>query len=440
MMSVVARSGLIASLLGSGMAVTNVVRAQQAQSEVIVAPVIEREVKSFHRAVGTVMPRRTSIVGSAVDGRVLEFPIEAGDRVEQGQVLAQLRTTTLEIELAAARAELTLRKHELDELKNGSRDEDKREALAKELAAKIVSDNAARKLKRALTLLERGVINQEEVDDLQESADAAEQLRRAAEAARQRVETGPRAETILQATARWALQQEQVALIEERKERFTIRAPFDGYVAVERTQVGEWLQSGDPVAEIIQLDTVKVLANVPAAHVNQLVLGERVDVEISDLPGTVSTGVIERIIPSADVQTRTFPVSILIENRIENESPQLKAGMLTRVVLPTGDRQLTLVPKDALVLEGRKASVWIVQPDAENRDTGTVRKLSVDPGESHGAFTAVTALLSEGDLLVIRGNERLKPSRDADAPPQAVSILERRTIDEDFVLALPTNP
>ena len=441
MPSLVARRGLFVSLLCSVTATSpSVGLAQQASTDVIVSPVIQKEVQTAHRAVGTVTPRRMSLVGSAVDGRVLEYPLQAGDRVEKGQILAQLRTTTLEIELAAARAELTLREQELKELKNGSRDEDVQETVAKELAAKIVADNAARKLTRALTLLERGAINQDEVDGLRESADAAEQLRRAAEAVRQRVENGPRSETILQAEARLALQAEQVELIQERIKRFTIQAPFDGYVAAERTQVGEWLQSGDPVAEIIELDSVDVLANVPAAYVNQLVLGETVEVEISDLPGTVVKGDVERIIPSAGVQSRTFPVSIRVENRIEDDSPWLKAGMLAQVLLSTGDRRLTLVPKDALVLEGKTASVWVVEPHTENPGSGSVRKVEVRAATSHGSFTAVTAPLSEGDLLVIRGNERLKPNKSPDAPPQTVSILERRPIEEDFVLAPAPNP
>jgi hypothetical protein len=118
----------------------------------------------------------------------------------------------------------------------------------------------------------------------------------------------------------------------------------------------------------------------------------------------------------------------------------MMAGMLIRLDLPTGERDLTLVPKDALVLEGRKASVWVVRPHPEDPDVYTVQKLAVKSGASHGPFTEVDAPLADGDLLVIRGNERLKPSKDPSQPLQKVSILERRNIDYEFDLSPPKSP
>ncbi len=95
------------------------------------------------------MPARKSIVGSAVDGRVQEYLVEVGDAVTAGQTLARLRTETLEIELAAANAELRLREEELTELRNGSRSEDVDEARAKMLGAKAVMDNSVARLRAA---------------------------------------------------------------------------------------------------------------------------------------------------------------------------------------------------------------------------------------------------------------------------------------------------
>jgi hypothetical protein len=63
---------------------------------VVVAPVIEREVASFRSFVGNVNPNRQSMIGSAVDGRVVEYLIRAGQQVEEGQPLAKLRTGTID--------------------------------------------------------------------------------------------------------------------------------------------------------------------------------------------------------------------------------------------------------------------------------------------------------------------------------------------------------
>lgn len=429
--SVRRQSLLLTAACGLFAVLTSVARAQEKPTDVIVAPVIERQLRTTHRVVGTVMPARTSIVGSAVDGRVLEYLVQAGDRVQQGQVMARLRTATLEIELAAAHAELVLREEELAELKNGSRPEDVEEAQAKSLGAKIVAENATRKLKRAQTLLEKRAVNQDEVDDLRERAEAAEQIQRAAAAALKRVEVGPRPEAIAQAEARRQLQIEQVRLIEDRLARYVITAPFDGFVAAERTQIGEWVQQGDPVAEVIQLDVVDIRANVPAEHAVGLTLASTVDVKFPELSDSAMTGVVDRIIPSADVRTRTFPVSIRVQNRLKAGRPLLMAGMLARIELPTGELTVTLVPKDALVLERSEASVWVVDSHPGDASRYTVRQVAVKMGVSDGPLIQVDAPLSDGDLLVIRGNERLKPPKDPRQPPQAVTILQRRVIDED---------
>jgi multidrug efflux pump subunit AcrA (membrane-fusion protein) len=65
--------------------------------------VVERDVHAPQTFVGTVMPKRVSSVGSAVDGRVTDFAVNEGDRVEKGQVLCQLLTGQLDIQLAGAK-------------------------------------------------------------------------------------------------------------------------------------------------------------------------------------------------------------------------------------------------------------------------------------------------------------------------------------------------
>ena len=101
-----------------------------------VAPVQQQAVAAGQEFVGTVFPTRTAVIGSAVDGRVIEFPINEGDRVEAGQTLAQLLTETISLELQAAEAELQLRQEEWNELNNGSRSEEIEQSRARVEAAR----------------------------------------------------------------------------------------------------------------------------------------------------------------------------------------------------------------------------------------------------------------------------------------------------------------
>ena len=135
---------------------TGVASAQFGPAKVSVTEVIERsDIASGRAFVGTVEARRHSMVGSAVSGRVVEFLVNDGDRVEKGQPLAKLLTRNLQIQIAAATAESELRKQELLELKNGSREEEIRQAEARMKAAEATARYAKTKLARTKGLVER---------------------------------------------------------------------------------------------------------------------------------------------------------------------------------------------------------------------------------------------------------------------------------------------
>jgi len=117
-------------------------------SPVEVATVQQREVVARRDFVANVQPNRRSTIGGAVDGRVDEFLVKAGQRVTAGQPLAKLRTRTISIEIAAAEAELDLREAELAQQKNGSRPEEIDLARAASKSAEATSQYAQAKLKR----------------------------------------------------------------------------------------------------------------------------------------------------------------------------------------------------------------------------------------------------------------------------------------------------
>jgi HlyD family secretion protein len=396
----------------------------QAPKSVVVATVIEDEVRSGQRVVGTVSPLRTSTIGSAVEGRVREFLVDAGNAVEKGQTLAQLRTETLQIERAAAEAELELALSRLAELENGSLPEEIAEADANMRSAQAASRNADRNLRRMESLAQRSAASDLELDDARQQANAAKFALKATEALLQRIKDGPRRELIAQAKAQVELQRQQLNLISDRIEKSTIRAPFSGFVSAEFTEVGAWITRGDPIAEVIQMDEIEVLAPVTADAVVGLRIGDEIRVEFPELPNELLTGKIDRIVPVATSRARTFPVFIRLGNRMDSGTPIIKAGMLARVQVPVGQRQLSyLVPKDALVLNGNDRAVFVIrQPvggqSSNDARTGTVEKVDVELGVAVGNRIQVTGNLKAGDQVVIRGNERLIPNSQVRIVPE----------------------
>ncbi|MBT6155224.1 MAG: efflux RND transporter periplasmic adaptor subunit [Planctomycetaceae bacterium] len=384
--------------------------AQKRETRVAVSTVVEREVTTGQRAVGTLNPIRVSVIGSAVDGRVIEFLVNRGQFIKQGAPLAKLRTDTLKIELAAATAELDLRKQELQELKEGSLPEEKLQAESRMKAAAASSVFQKSKYERTLALHKRGqAATKADLDQALALSIQAEQALVEATATYDLVKAGPRIEKIKQAEARVNLQNEKNRLIEERIARHTIVAPFDGFVTAEHTEVGAWVSRADLVAEVVRLDEVEVEVNVVGELAVRLKRGLNVRLDVPSFPDELFTGVITQIVPRADIRSRTFPVIIRVKNRIEDEIPRLKAGMLARVELPTGTRRkMPLVPKDALVLGGPKPVVFVVDVDSKSKSKGVVREVSVGLGVADGGLIQVNGPLKRGQYVVVRGNERLR--------------------------------
>ena len=393
----------------------------QEPKPVFVAQVTQAEINSGQRVIGTVNPLRTSTIGSALAGRVEKFLVNQGDAVKQNSPLAQLRTQTLEIELAAAEAELELAKQSLAELENGALPEEIAEAEANAQRAKAVFEYAQDNLKRIQSLMTRSAASRAELDIAREASDAGRFTLKASEANLKRIKDGTRIESIAQAKAQVDLQQQRVNLIKDRIKKSTIIAPFDGFIASEHTEVGAWISQGDPVAQVIQLDEVEVVASVTAEGIANLRIGDSVRVEFPELPDELLTGTIERIVPMAVSRSRTFPVHIKLQNRFRDGIPTLMAGMLARVDLPFGSREtLPLVPKDALVLNGNDRSVFVIDT---NDKTAIARKVQVELGVAVKDRIQVRGDLKAGQLVVVAGNERLVPN-------SKVKVAKEKTPDK----------
>jgi multidrug efflux pump subunit AcrA (membrane-fusion protein) len=102
-----------------------------------------------------------------------------------------------------------------------------------------------------------------------------------------------------------------------------------------------------------------------------------------------------------------------LENQIVEDQPVLRGGMLARAWLPVGARgEVTVVPKDALVLGTGTPVVYVVDSSpsgGKTGPTGTVRPVPVTLGATVAQSVEVTGGVEPGQLVVTRGNERLRP-------------------------------
>ena len=394
-----------------------VVHAQgRGPQPVVIAEVYDDFVFPTQEFVGTVMPERTAVIGSAVDGRVNEYLISEGVRVEASDPLAKLLDETIRLEVVSAEAELELRQRELDELEAGSRPEEKEQAAAQLQVAEARKHLATQRLERIKKLNEARATSQDDLDEayaqvIELTATIAER-----KAAKKLIDDGPRIEKIQQAQARRDMQAAVVQKLKDQHKKHTIITRFAGYIVTEFTEQGAWVNRGDPIAEVAALDNVDIEVHVLESYIPHIQRGMTVEVQIPSLLGVLNPegkpivqGQVISIIPKADDRSRTFPVKVRVANKIADGFPTIQAGMLARVTLPIGPRtQNRLVPKDALVLGGASPTVWVVD-FGKDRSSGTVRPVPVRPGISSGSKSAIGSELPPGTMVVAEGNERLQP-------------------------------
>lgn len=385
---------------------------------VSVAEVVEEHVTAQYQLVGTATAIRRSTIGSPVEGRVIEVGVEVGELVraagsDTGDLappgpLVRLSRRLIDLDVAAARAELRRLEQRLAQLRAGSRPEEIARAEALLEAARASHRLAQARWTRARQLSELDSVSEEELETAQAVAMESLHQLAAAEANHALIVAGPRAEEVAQAEAEVEKQRQEVARLEVERERHTLFAPFDGFVAQKLVEVGEWLSVGDPVVELVDLDPIGVVVHVPETIVNQLTLGDEVPVDFAALQdgGGRLVGVIRDIAPSADTQARTFAVRIWVNNPQRDEHYLLRDGMQAKATIFGPSQKKLLVPKDAIVLGGTEPFVMTVRSGKGGKRTAA--RIAVELGATHGERIEVTGDLRPGQWVIVRGNERLR--------------------------------
>jgi len=316
------------------------------KSPVLVSTVIEQEINQSVSFIGSVEPRMKSLLAGEVRGLVEQLSVREGDAVKKGQVLARINVTSLKIQRKAAKAAF--------------------------MEVKANHDQVKRDIARSSQLFKEELIPLKQFE-MEMSRDKA------------------LSERVLQLKA-------EIERLEDLISRSRILAPFDGVITKEHTEVGQWLQEGSPVVEMIDLKHLRIRVDVPERYIWKLKIGGIVPVHFDAMPSFRISGKISSIIPAADNAARTFPVDVAVENR----DLTIKSGMTAQVSFSVGDPYTArLIPKDALVIRGDRNFVYIVDGD-------TVRAEDVKLGNSVKGMVEIKGNIKTGERVVVRGNERLR--------------------------------
>ncbi|MGI9223945.1 MAG: efflux RND transporter periplasmic adaptor subunit [Woeseiaceae bacterium] len=335
-----------------------------AQVPVRVESVSNRPIVSQINVTGTVTSPRTAVLSTAVAGLVAELAIEEGHRVKTGDALLKLDAELAQLALERALAEVQQRETALED--------------------------ARRRFTEAEKVGTQRAIARTQVESL-----------------RAEVTSDEAALVASQAAAR-----EQRAIVE----RHTLKAPFAGVISERFAELGEWVNPGDGLLELVATDNLRFDFRVGQDNFAALTPQTPVDITLDSVPDRSFPGRVDTIVPVKNPSARTFLVRVLAESTEADNPIRITPGMSARgkLNIDTG-RSGIAVSRDAILHfpDGRE-TVWVVDTGG---DLAVVREQVVRTGFQFDGVVEVTSGLSANDLVVVRGNETLQEG-------QTVSILD----------------
>jgi HlyD family secretion protein len=337
-----------------------------------IATVTRATIQSEITVVGNLIGALTVSVSPRAAGRLEAVNVRLGDRVTRGQRIAKIEDFDIQEQVKQAEAaqqvsEATIRQRDAD--------------------LQLAKTNA----ERSRNLFERQLLPKQTLDDNEsryQSAMAALDLARAQSA-------------------------QSKARIDELRINLgntIIQSPVNGFVARRAVDPGAFVSQQIPVVDVVDISTVRLVANVVEKDLSELRSGNSTRVEVDAFPGEVFMGRIARVSPVLDPATRTAQIEI----EIPNGDARLKPGMYARVsVVTSTKKQALVVPANSVVDLGGRRGVFTplnesavfrsLELGSEQQDVVEVRG-GINEGDT--VITTGASALRDGDRIVLPGGAR----------------------------------
>jgi len=325
--------------------------------------------------------QETSIFPRA-SGYLRKLHVDIGDRVKEGQLLAEIDAPDIDAELAQAKASLAQAQANLTKANNDF-----------ELSQTT--------LKRYQGFAQSGGVTQQQLDEKQAAFTEAQSAQAGGEANVKAADATVQRLTALQGFTK-------------------VYAPFAGTITARNYDLGALMTAsstaGRELFRIADTDTLRVFVNVPQAYVTSVRNGQSAFLSVRNYPGKEFTGTITRSTGALDPNTRTLRYEI----DFANKDGTLFAGMYAQARLEVTDAQPpVVVPTSSLVFDASGTKVWVVeQGKVFPKDVNVGRDLGTDIEVSSGLKGDESVVTNPGDRLAT-GAEVAVAGTPAEAAPHA---------------------
>ena len=291
---------------------------------------------------GTVEATEVTLSAQA-QGELVSIGAREGDRVEKGDVLAQIERDDMELQLEQAEQRLEAANAELDLLLAGARSEDLTQAEAQLEQAEQALELARKSYERTQRLSETGSATQSDLDRAETEFKQAQARVSSARAQGEKLQNMARPEEVRASRARIAEARAGVERVRRRLSDTVVEAPRAGTITTRAREAGEYVGPGTPLFTLADLSTVYLTIYVPEPSLGRIALGRRAEVFVDGMPERTFEGRVTRIAEEAEftpknVQTQDARAQLVfaVEITIDNSEGIFKIGMPADARIATG--------------------------------------------------------------------------------------------------------
>ncbi|HNX26389.1 MAG TPA: efflux RND transporter periplasmic adaptor subunit [Phycisphaerae bacterium] len=186
-------------------------------------------------------------------------------------------------------------------------------------------------------------------------------------------------------------------------ERTVVVAPITGRVNSLPVEAGEYVQPGNLVAEFVDMDTAKIVVEVPERDISYMKLGQKQNITVGTFSPTTLQGKISYISDLADEKTHTTRVEIVVDNK----NRALRSGQFVKVELLRRELESPIMaPLGVIIPMEQGHAVYVVENDTAQR-----RDVELDYSLLRGQFIRISKGLKKGDRLIVAGQRLVGPGQ-----------------------------
>ncbi|MCX5495855.1 efflux RND transporter periplasmic adaptor subunit [Kaistia dalseonensis] len=299
---------------------------------------------------GHVEAQNEAAMSFRIGGRMIERPVNVGDTVKAGQILAKLDPV-----------------NELNALRSAQA------ALAAAQGQLVQASNA---FDRQQHLLGNGFTTRANFDQAQQARQSAQSQLDDAEA--------------------------QLEIAHDRVSFTELKADVDGTITARGAEPGEVVQPGQMIVQLARQGGRDAVFDVPAQVLRMAPTDPEITIRLTDDPNVSATGRVREVAPQANAQTRTFPVRV----GINNPPATMLLGSTVTGTMMTSSEPVIAIPATALTTAEQNPAVWVVDPSAL-----TVSLRNVDIVRHDPATVIISHGLDTGEIVVTAGVQALHPGQ-----------------------------